>query len=297
MELIGTVRNGKTGKPIGRAAVSAPGDTAQQSETTDDNGRFKIHIQGIPIGEPIRIRVEKSGYKTSDIYYPLVEKFPIEISLARKTSSPHDHGTSENARDTSAGERLYAAEVGATILNPGQFWAVYRSGTGEAVAPVDALIGSIVIVNLQDRPTALSSVGLEIGDGNKWMELKRIPLNGVHLYMGPLKQAALATGTPGDLNLRLVNAEISPGESVRGMGIFEYQDKSFRATGAARQKIRVTITDTAKHRVLLTDTDPGQNKAGTDDPFGSTEQFALTLTGPPVDLSVLPMRRFLPADR
>jgi hypothetical protein len=199
-----------------------------------------------------------------------------------------------DSKDQPPEKPLYAAEVGAAILNPGQFWAVYRVGTGEMVAPIDSLIGHIVIVNLQDRPVSLNSVSLEISNGSGWMQLRRIPLNGVTLYMGPLNRAAVTTGIPGDLNSPLVNAEIPPGKTIRGMGIFEYSDPNFRTTGTVREKIRVTITDTAKHRVQLTDTDPEEHKAGVDDPFGSTEQSSLTFTGPPADLSILPMRRFLP---
>ncbi len=95
MQLIGTVRDATTRKPVARATVSAPGDTAQQNEITDDNGFFQIRIQGVPVGEPVRIRVEKRGYEPSDSHYAASEKIPLEILLSRKTPPTHDSNNAD----------------------------------------------------------------------------------------------------------------------------------------------------------------------------------------------------------
>ena len=203
----------------------------------------------------------------------------------------------KEAQEQPIGKPLYAAEVGSPFLNPGQFWAVYRSPEGEVVAPIDALIAHIVIVNLQDKPASLTAVGLEISDGNEWMQLRRIPLNQIGLFSGSLHQAGQITVDPGDLNALLVNTEIPPGRTIRGAGIYEYKDPGYRVSGTSRPRFRITIADTAKHRIQLVDTDPADHLAGTDDPFGMTEQSKLISSGYVRDLSHLPIHRFLPPSK
>ncbi len=201
---------------------------------------------------------------------------------------------SQESREPGDEKPLFAAEIGAPIVNPGQFWAVYTSGEGETVSPIDVLIGCIEIVNLQDRAVSLTSVALEMNDGRSWIQLRRIPLSGVRLFSGPLQQAGEITVDPGDLNLSLVNTEIPPGKTIRGAGIFEYKDAHYRFRGDSRPKFRITIADTARNRVQLIDTDPADHLAAADDPFGGTQQIELIFAGKVRNLSSLRLRYFLP---
>ncbi len=65
--LRGFVVDARTNKPVSLAHISAPPNYATQDGMTDGNGYFRLPLAStIKSGDPIRIRVDKTGYEAYD---------------------------------------------------------------------------------------------------------------------------------------------------------------------------------------------------------------------------------------
>jgi len=82
VKLRGTVRDQTSHKAIPRAAVTASGNQSKQDEVTDDQGFFRLVLEGIAPGALVRIRVQKEGYTPYDRNMAVSEEIPIEILMS-----------------------------------------------------------------------------------------------------------------------------------------------------------------------------------------------------------------------
>ena len=149
----GTVEDAVTRKPIGGATVSASGDTAQQSEITDDNGFFRLVIEGVAPGDLVRIRVVKPGYTVYDRQIVTSEEIPIAVELRRLASAAVPKGTSVTAvphKPLVSSDPVTARYIGemTTQNNP--------------IVRTNAL--KVIFQHAADDPAALAAVAAAVND-------------------------------------------------------------------------------------------------------------------------------------
>ena len=73
-------------------------------------------------------------------------------------------------RSTALAEAQYKVDVPLVLMGAGQFWALYRSGFGETVSPVDCVL-VFSIVNNQSKRTTFSSLSVDVRTKDGWMDV------------------------------------------------------------------------------------------------------------------------------
>lgn len=211
------------------------------------------------------------------------EKSP-SMSLPAPKQQPEP---SPSQKPTARGPQ-FVADVPTAFLNSGQFWAVYRSQDGDTVAPVDAML-EIRIVNTQDKLITLNSLVVEMKTAHGWLPLRTIPLAGITPYAGPINKAGMIQFSLGDIRDAFgSSAEIAPGATVRGIGLFEYSDPSYLHPGGPTA-FRITLEDTAHRRTVREAPAPPKT---TGDPFAQFEWLGITGLSDPIDLRKFKLKRF-----
>ena len=145
----GTVEDANTRRPIGGATVSASGDTAQKSEVTDDNGFFRLVIEGVVPGDLVRLRVVKPGYIVYDLQIVTSEEIPIIIDLRRSTPAAGPAPPRKPLVSSDPVTTRYIQEM-TTQNNP--------------VVRLNAL--KVIVKSAATDPAALAAVAAAINDGD-----------------------------------------------------------------------------------------------------------------------------------
>jgi hypothetical protein len=88
LTMSGVVTDKESRKPIEGATVTVVGNKANQ-ETTDGEGAFILtFVEGVQEGDPIRVRVEKTGYRIYEALKPVSSTIPLQVSLEATSPSP-----------------------------------------------------------------------------------------------------------------------------------------------------------------------------------------------------------------
>lgn len=164
----GTVEDANTKRPIGGATVSASGDTAQQIEVTDDNGFFRLVIEGIAPGDLVRIRVAKPGYMAYDRQIVTSEEIPITVDLRRPasaaTSAPATSKPETPHKPLVATDPLTARAIKMMTTEPNTFTRlndlniIVKSAPQDPAAR-DAVIAAIADADYRVREQAVADLG------------------------------------------------------------------------------------------------------------------------------------------
>jgi HEAT repeats/Carboxypeptidase regulatory-like domain len=157
----GTVEDANTKKPIAGATVSASGDTGQQAEITDDNGFFRLVIEGVAPGDLVRLRVVKTGYTVYDRQVVASEEIPITVDLHRSASaavsgSPHTPSVWSDPVTARYIEELNTQQNPLFRLNALE--VVVRSAAKDSVA-LDAVAAAVNDADYRVRQTAAYDLG------------------------------------------------------------------------------------------------------------------------------------------
>ena len=108
LKVRGTVRDRTSHKPIRGATVTASGDQAKEDEITDDEGFFRLVLEGVAGGSLVRIRVQKEGYLPYDRQVAVSEEIPIEILIS---PAPRAHPAPGNPAEAHFLEELKSSDA------------------------------------------------------------------------------------------------------------------------------------------------------------------------------------------
>jgi len=85
----GVVQDKQSKNPIEGVRVSVIGNVAKSDTTTDSEGTFILTFtQGLDEGSPVRIRIEKPGYRPYEEWITVSSKVPLHVSLLADRSAP-----------------------------------------------------------------------------------------------------------------------------------------------------------------------------------------------------------------
>jgi hypothetical protein len=226
-------------------------------------------------------------YKTEHVQTADIASKPNDPPTT-KEKPPEQPAPEKPPQPTPKQPKLYAADVVISLILP-YYWGVYQTGTGETVTPIDVIL-SLRIVNLQDRLASIIAFLVEAKTPHEWIVLHRIPLSNVTLYDGtpPLSSVRRLEFQPSDIGPDLHVKELAPGQTVRGIALYDWSHEEHPQI----QAIRITIFDSAHNKAVIY---PASNPPPTmtpQDPYSSLDELRLAVTGPIVDLSSLPVMRY-----
>ena len=159
--LRGTVEDASTKKPIAGATVSASGDAGQQAEVTDDNGFFRLIIEGVAPGDIFRLRVVKSGYAVYDRQVIASEEIPVSVELRRSTSGAGSGSTHASTVSTDPVTARYIEQLAAEknpLFRLNALDVVVRSAAKDSVA-LDAVAAAVNDADYRVRQAAAYDLG------------------------------------------------------------------------------------------------------------------------------------------
>jgi hypothetical protein len=213
---------------------------------------------------------------------------PKEAAKGKIPEQPAPEQPPQPAPQPQHQPKLYTADVVMTLILP-YFWGLYPTGTGVTVTPVDVIL-SLRIVNLQNRLASIIGFLVEAKTPARWIVLHRIPLSNITLYDGtwPLSSVRKLEFQPSDIGPELHVKELAPGQTVRGIALYDWGREEHPTIRA----IRITIFDSAHNKDVIYPSSEQPPTMKPQDAYSSLEDLSMATTGPIVDLSSLPVERY-----
>jgi hypothetical protein len=230
---------------------------------------------------------------------PLPQIPPVATAKPDEKPSPPQKETPKENGSSEIPKKLYALSVGAALQSTGLIWGVFNAPPSGALAPVN-LILAMSVTNLQDKKAMLKRISLETKTPHGWMLLRRLPSSGftwVAALQNEFTHAQKLRIQPEDITIPLTDRNLDAGETITGLGVFEYEDRAYVVKSGEPSKYRVTIVDFAGNKDVI-ETSPQEDLQANEDKYSMIGgSVSIANTGESMDISNLPIRWFLPAPK